>query len=97
MSTPSQAAVDAAKLIIAQQIWTWQRGTDVENLGAIIGRIQEAIDAELRAEREYRQLLSDELDEVAAFIPSCWKSSRYDKGVELRRKLGIPKETDPTC
>jgi predicted nucleic acid-binding Zn ribbon protein len=46
-------------------------------------------------EREYRQLLADELDEVIAFVPGGWKSSRYDKGVELRRALGIPKDSDP--
>jgi RecJ-like exonuclease len=55
----------------------------------------EELQRQTSLEREYRQLLADELEEVIAFVPPGWKSSRYDKGVELRRALGIPKESDP--
>jgi hypothetical protein len=45
---------------------------------------------------EYEKLLGEELDEVVHYAASHgWKSSRYQQGVELRRKLGIPKENDP--
>lgn len=39
---------------------------------------------------EYEKLLGEELNEVVHYAASHgWQSSRFDKGVELRKKLGI--------
>jgi hypothetical protein len=55
----------------------------------------EALRERERLHLEYEKLLGEELDEVVHYAASHgWKSSRYQQGVELRRKLGIPKGND---
>jgi hypothetical protein len=42
---------------------------------------------------EYVKLLGDELEEVIPFMTNRgWVSTRHEKGVELRKKLGIERE-----
>jgi len=56
-----------------------------------------ALAAERAALMEYINLLGDECNDHAMFMASRfqnWKSPRYEEGVRLRKKLGIPDRSE---
>lgn len=47
----------------------------------------------VKLQDKYILLLTDELEEVVPFAKNCgWRSERYDRGRELRRKMAVSKD-----
>ncbi len=54
----------------------------------------EVAEAQNESLTQYLKFIGDELEETAAFAHAHgWRSSRYEQGVEMRKKLGIPERT----